>query len=80
MPQFRASLPDLKPGISEIFAHPVADGAELRAYDPNNANTRAGDYETVTDAGLAQMLRDHAIRCISFRPLRSRMRDTAPEG
>ncbi len=79
LPQFRASIPDLKPGISEIFAHPVEDGPELRAYDPQNAGVRAGDYDTLTDQGLAQLLRAQAIHCISFRPLRTRMREARAE-
>ena len=79
LPQFRTSLADLKPGTSEIFAHPVADGPELRAYDPKNANTRAGDYRTLTDEGLAELIRAHAIRCISYRPLRDGMRVAKPK-
>ncbi len=79
LPQFRASIPALAPGISEIFAHPVADGPELRAYDPKHADTRAGDYLTLTDAGLARLLEDNAIGCISFRPLRTRMRQAMGE-
>jgi predicted glycoside hydrolase/deacetylase ChbG (UPF0249 family) len=74
LPQFHASIPALEPGISEIFAHPVADGQELRAYDPKHADTRAGDYHTLTDVGLARLLEDNTIGCISFRPLRTRMR------
>ena len=29
----RKHVPKLEPGITEFCAHPVADGAELRAYD-----------------------------------------------
>ena len=31
---FFEEIPKLLPGVTEIFAHPVLDGDELRAYDP----------------------------------------------
>jgi hypothetical protein len=40
---FFKEIPKLLPGVSEIFAHPVLDGEELRAYDSLNAAIRAHD-------------------------------------
>jgi hypothetical protein len=34
---------EILPGVSEIFAPPVLDGEELRAYDSLNAAIRAHD-------------------------------------
>ncbi|MDE2466467.1 MAG: polysaccharide deacetylase family protein [Alphaproteobacteria bacterium] len=80
LPQFRAHLTRLRPGISEIFAHPVEDGAELRSYDPRDADVRAGDYVTLTDTKLAQIIAEEKIERISFRPLRERMRQDTRQG
>ena len=80
LPQFRTSFASLKPGISEIFAHPVEDGVELRSYDPNDADVRAGDYATLMNPMLAQILDEQQIQRISFRPLRDRMRQSTAQG
>ncbi len=74
LPQFREALAALRPGVSEIFAHPVEDGAELRGYDPTHAETRAGDCRTMADAGLRAQIAANDIVTISFRPLRELMR------
>lgn len=33
-------VPQLPPGVSEVFAHPALDGEELRGYDKSNADIR----------------------------------------
>lgn len=68
------ALPTLPPGVAEIFAHPVEDGAELRAYSPRFAGLRAADAEGLCDPALAALLDRHGIRRISYRPLRDLMR------
>ena len=74
LPQFRDKLAALEPGVSEIFAHPVEDGPELRGYDKEEADTRAGDYVTMFDAGLRALIEENGIVPIGFRPLRDLMR------
>ena len=71
---FFEEIPDLPPGVSEIFAHPVVDGEELRAYDPLNADIRAHDAECLIDHRIADLLDQHRIRRISFRDLRDLQR------
>ena len=56
---FFGEIPKLPPGVSEIFAHPVLDGEDLRAYDTENADI---------------LLDQHNIRRISFRELRNLQR------
>jgi predicted glycoside hydrolase/deacetylase ChbG (UPF0249 family) len=71
---FFEEIPKLPPGVSEIFAHPVSDGEELRAYDTANADIRAHDAECLTDPTVADLLDRHNIKRISFRELRTLQR------
>ena len=71
---FFAEIPKLPPGVSEIFAHPVADGEELRAYDTENADIRAHDAVCLTDPTVSDLLDQHNIKRISFRELRELQR------
>lgn len=71
---FFEAIPALAPGVSEIFAHPVLDGDELRSYDPDFANLRAHDAECLLDTSLRALLDRHAIRRISYRELRELQR------
>jgi chitin disaccharide deacetylase len=71
---FAEAVPDLPAGISEIFAHPVDDGDELRAYDPLNKDVRAHDAVCLTDPTLAELLDRHDIKRISFREIRDLQR------
>jgi predicted glycoside hydrolase/deacetylase ChbG (UPF0249 family) len=71
---FFEAIPKLPPGVSEIFAHPVLDGEELRAYDTANAAIRVHDAACLTDATVANLLDQHRIRRISFRELRDLQR------
>jgi hypothetical protein len=73
-PVLLEALPRLRPGVSEIYLHPVADGPELRAYDHQAADIRAGDAANLLDVELRAILEDHGVRLISFRPLRDLQR------
>ncbi len=68
------ALPGLPPGVTEIFAHPVEDGAELRAYSPRFAGLRAADAAALVDPALAALLDRHGIRRIGYGALRDLMR------
>lgn len=70
----REEIPRLRPGVTEIFLHPVDDGPELRAYDTSNSEIRVHDSKCVMDSGLAELLKTHRIRRISFRELREQQR------
>jgi predicted glycoside hydrolase/deacetylase ChbG (UPF0249 family) len=67
-------IPKLLPGVSEIFAHPVLDGEELRAYDTDNADIRTHDAMCLIDPAVSQLLDEHKITRISFRELRELQR------
>ena len=72
---FLEEIPGLPPGvISEIFAHPVLDGEELRAYDAAHADIRAHDAACLVDPGIAELLDRHGIKRISYRVLRDLQR------
>jgi chitin disaccharide deacetylase len=71
---FFEEVPKLPPGVSEIFAHPVLDGDELRAYDTRNADIRIHDAVCMTDPTVSDLLDRHNIKRISFRELRELQR------
>jgi hypothetical protein len=71
---FFEEIPKLPPGVTEIFAHPVLDGEELRAYDTENADIRAHDAVCLTDPTVSDLLDQHNIKRISFRELRELQR------
>ena len=71
---FFDEIPKLQPGVTEIFAHPVLDGDELRAYDPDNADIRAHDALCLTDPSVSDLLDQFNIKRISFRELRELQR------
>jgi predicted glycoside hydrolase/deacetylase ChbG (UPF0249 family) len=68
------SLQRLRPGVTEVFLHPVVDGPELRGYDKAADTIRAGDYANLLDDELRGLLEDAGVRLISFRPLRDLQR------
>jgi len=68
------SLRRLRPGVTEVFLHPVVDGPELRGYDKAADTIRAGDYANLLDDELRGLLEDAGVRLISFRPLRDLQR------
>jgi chitin disaccharide deacetylase len=71
---FCEEIPTLPPGVSEIFAHPVLDGDELRGYDITNADIRIDDLAALTDPAVADLLDWHAIKLIAYRDLRELQR------
>jgi len=79
---FFEEIPQLPPGVTEIFAHPVLDGEELRGYDGKTADIRAHDAACLTDPTVSDLLDQHDIRRISFRELREvqRRANDAVEG
>jgi predicted glycoside hydrolase/deacetylase ChbG (UPF0249 family) len=65
---------DLRPGVTEIYVHPAADTAELRALAPDWAN-RVDDHHLMThDTGLRTILERTGARLIGFRELRDLQR------
>jgi predicted glycoside hydrolase/deacetylase ChbG (UPF0249 family) len=74
---FRESLPHLKPGVTEIYLHPVEDGPELRGYDPTHPHLRADDSTCLFDPELKGMIEENSIELISFRPLRELQRSNS---
>jgi predicted glycoside hydrolase/deacetylase ChbG (UPF0249 family) len=70
-------LSNLRPGVSEVYLHPVLDGVELRAYDPENGHIRAGDDANFRDADLRRMVEAAGFTMISYRPLRDLQRAEA---
>jgi predicted glycoside hydrolase/deacetylase ChbG (UPF0249 family) len=65
---------DLRPGVTELYAHPAADTPELRAIAPDWA-ARVDDLHLLaTDAGFGAMVERSGARLIGFRQLRDAMR------
>ena len=71
---FFEEIPKLPPGVSEIFAHPVLDGEELRACDHDNADIRVHDAACLTDPAVSDLLDQQNIKRLSFRELRELQR------
>jgi predicted glycoside hydrolase/deacetylase ChbG (UPF0249 family) len=71
---FAACLADMAVGVSEIYAHPVDDGLELRAYDPDHPHLRADDAVCFSDPSLARRIAETGVIPISYRPLRDLQR------
>ncbi len=68
------ALHSLRPGVSEIFLHPVEEGAELRGYDLEQPALRAADFDCLMDSRMKTIRDEHGIVPMSFRPLRDLMR------
>jgi chitin disaccharide deacetylase len=65
---------DLRPGVTEVYAHPAVDAAELRALAPDWA-TRVDDHDLLTtDRSLRAMLDRAGVQRIGYRPLRDLQR------
>lgn len=75
-PVVKRLLQNVRPGVSEVYLHPVLDGPELRAYDPENGHIRAGDDANFRDA-LRQVVEDASVTLISYRPIRDLQRAEA---
>lgn len=68
------ACPNLPRGVTELFAHPVLDGEELRGYDHHHADIRVHDAATLTDPNMAALLDRHGVQRISYRELRAAQR------
>lgn len=71
---FVERVPRLKPGVSEFFLHPVADGPELRGYDHAAADLRVEDAAWVVEPEMRALVEGAGVKLISFRPLRDLQR------
>ncbi len=71
---FRERIPSLAAGVTEMFAHPVADGPELRGYDPDAPDVRASDAAWFTSDELKALIAEAGAIPISYRPLRDLQR------
>jgi chitin disaccharide deacetylase len=71
---FEKVLADLRPGVTEVFAHPATDTAELRAFAPD-WERRVDDHRLLVDAAsLRERLDEAGVHLIGYRPLRDLMR------
>lgn len=68
------ACPNLPRGVTELFAHPVLDGEELRGYDHHHADIRVHDAATLTDPSMAVLLDRYGVQRISYRELRAAQR------
>lgn len=64
----------LPSGVTELFAHPVVDGEELRGYDLHHVDIRVHDAMALTDPSVAVLLDQHEVRRVSYRELRTLQR------
>jgi len=71
---FFEEMPHLPAGVSEIFAHPVQDGEELRRYGPDFADLRAHDAACLIDPTVRDLIEQQGVKPISYRPLRELQR------
>ncbi len=71
---FERTLHDLRPGVTEIYAHPATDHSELRSLAPDWAN-RVDDHHLLTrDSELRAMIERSGVRLIGWRELRDLQR------
>ena len=75
---FAAILDGLRPGVTEIYVHPVEDGPELRAYDPDHPQVRVDDLACLTDPELPTLIAASGAQLISFAALRDLQRAHRP--
>ena len=73
-PAFTDILAKLRPGVTEVYLHPVEDGPELRGYDLTQAQIRVDDLACLTDPELPALVAASGARLISFAPLRELQR------
>jgi predicted glycoside hydrolase/deacetylase ChbG (UPF0249 family) len=70
------TLSDLRPGVTEVYAHPAVDTPELRALAPDWPG-RVDDHDLlVTDSGLRTLAERAGIELVGYRQLRDLMRTT----
>jgi predicted glycoside hydrolase/deacetylase ChbG (UPF0249 family) len=75
------TIRSLRPGISEIYAHPAFARAELRGC-ANDPEQREADFRFFTSEHARRLIADEGVELIGYRKLRDAMRGTAkrPEG
>jgi len=73
-PAFADILARLKAGVTEVYVHPVEDGAELRGYDPDHPQIRVDDLAVLLDPELPGMIAAAGATLIDFAPLRALQR------
>jgi predicted glycoside hydrolase/deacetylase ChbG (UPF0249 family) len=73
-PALRKILEELRPGVTEVYLHPVEDGPELRGYDLKEAQNRVDDHACLLDPELRARADVLGVRLIDFRPLRDLQR------
>jgi predicted glycoside hydrolase/deacetylase ChbG (UPF0249 family) len=73
-PAFADILAKLRPGVTEVYLHPVEDGPELRGYDLTQAQIRVDDHACLLDADLRQAAIELGVTLIDFGPLRDLQR------
>jgi predicted glycoside hydrolase/deacetylase ChbG (UPF0249 family) len=74
---FAGILAGLRPGVTEVYVHPVEDGPELRGYDPDHPQVRVDDLDCLTDPELPALVAASGAQLISFAPLRELQRPRA---
>lgn len=73
-PAFEAILGRLRPGVTELYVHPVEDGPELRAYDLKEAQIRVDDLALLVDEAVPSLIEAAGATLISYAPLRDLQR------
>jgi len=73
-PALAGILARLRPGVTEVYVHPVEDGPELRGYDPDHPQIRVDDLAVLLDPELPGMIAAAGATLIDFAPLRALQR------
>jgi predicted glycoside hydrolase/deacetylase ChbG (UPF0249 family) len=73
-PYFERVMHDLRPGVTELYAHPAIDTPELRAGFPD-WGARVDDYDLVVkDGRLRTMIERNGVTLVGYRELRDAQR------
>jgi predicted glycoside hydrolase/deacetylase ChbG (UPF0249 family) len=67
-------LYDLRPGVTEVLAHPAVDSGELRASHPDWPNRVDDHFLLVHDRDIRSMIDRAGVQLIGFRELRELQR------
>ena len=68
---------DLRPGVTEVYAHPASDTSELRSLAPDWPG-RVDDHDLLTrDHSMRSLVERAGITVIGYRALRDLMRAAA---
>lgn len=76
-PTFAEILTGLRPGVTEVYLHPVEDGPELRDYDPHAVQIRTDDLDCLLDPAFRRTVDELGVRLIDYGPLRDLQRAAA---